>query len=61
MKQLTYTEIEVLQYTLRMYMNERSNGDLLYPLHNKLIAMRAELEYPHNNIELSSEEIVNSL
>jgi len=48
MKQLTYAEIELLQYTLLCYMrdigNESSN---LKSLYNKLVAIRAELEYPH--------------
>lgn len=62
MKQLTYSEIELLQYTLLCHMRDSGNeSSNLKSLYNKLITMRAELEYPHNNIELSSEEINNSL
>jgi hypothetical protein len=61
MKTLTYAEIEVLQYALRIYMEKHSNGDLLYPLHNKLIAMKAQLESPTYYKDLSEEEINNSL
>jgi len=61
MKTLTYAEIEVLQYALRMYMNESSNSDLLIPLRNKLIAMRAQLESPHNSIDLSPKEVMNTI
>jgi hypothetical protein len=61
MKQLTYKELELLHYAFRMFMEDSNNKEALYPLHNKLIAMRAELEYPHNSIDLTPEEIVNSL
>ena len=62
MKQLTYSEIELLQYTLLAHIRDSGNESSdLKSLFNKLIAMRAELEYPHSNIELSLEEINNSL
>ena len=61
MKQLTYKELELLHYALHMFMEDSNNKEALYPLHNKLIAMRAELEYPHSDIHLSLEEINNSL
>jgi hypothetical protein len=61
MKILTYAEIEVLQYALRIYMEKHSNGDLLYPLHNKLIAMRSQLECTKYYKDLTPQEIVNTL
>jgi hypothetical protein len=63
MKQLTYAEIELLQYILNKHMFDscRVHSKENISLQSKLITMRAELEYPHNNIKLSSEEIVNSL
>jgi len=62
MKQLTYAEIELLQYTLFCHMRDSGNeSSSLKSLYNKLIAMRAELEYPHSDIKLSPEEINNSL
>jgi len=63
MKKLTYEDIEKLQFILGKYMFDtcttysKENISLKY----KLIAMRAELEYPHSDIKLSPEEINNSL
>jgi len=62
MKQLTYTEIEILQYILNTHISSLDvKYDDLLSLKNKLITMRAELEYPHSDIHLSLEEINNSL
>jgi hypothetical protein len=62
MKTLTYAEIELLQYTLLCHMKDSGNeSSSLKSLHNKLVTMRAELEYPHSDIDLSPEEICNSL
>lgn len=63
MKQLTYAEIELLQYILKMHITTSDNihKEYLDSLYNKLIAMRAQVERSRNNIELSSEEINNSL
>ena len=62
MKQLTYAEIELLQYALKVCMFETgSESKDLLSLKNKLIAMRAQLEYPRSDIKLSPEEINNSL
>ena len=55
MTQLTYAELEVLHYALRMLVEESNNKDSFNSLHNKLITMRAELEYPHNNISTPEE------
>ena len=62
MKQLTYAEIELLQYTLKVYSFETGDDSLeITSLHNKLIAMRSQLESPKYYKELSNEEINNSL
>jgi len=62
MKQLTYAEIEILQYILNTHISSLDvKYDDLLSLKNKLIAMRAQLEYPRSNIKLSLEEINNSL
>jgi hypothetical protein len=62
MKTLTYAEIELLQYTLLCHMRDSGNESSdLKSLYNKLIAIGAELEYPHSDIDLSPEEINNSL
>ena len=54
MKQLTYAEIELLQYTLKVYSFETGDTSLeIDSLHNKLIAMRAQLERSHNSVELT--------
>ena len=58
MKTLTYKEIELLQYALRVYMFESNNSSDEYKsLQNKLIAMRAQLESPKYYKELSNKEI----
>jgi hypothetical protein len=46
MSQLTYKELEILHYALRMFIEDSNNKDSFNSLHNKLIRMRAELEYP---------------
>lgn len=56
---LTYAELEVLHYALRMFIQDANNKDSFNPLHNKLITMRAELEYFSINTE--DEEIINTL
>lgn len=62
MKQLTYAEIELLQYTLKVYSFETGDDSLeITSLHNKLIAMRSQLESPKYYKELSHEEINNTL
>lgn len=62
MKQLTYAEIELLQYTLLCHMRDSGNeSSSLKSLYNKLVAMRAQLESPKYYKELSNEEINNSL
>lgn len=62
MKQLTYAEIELLQYTLKVYSFETGDTSLeIDSLHNKLIAMRAQLERSHNSVELTEEQIINTL
>jgi hypothetical protein len=62
MKQLTYSEIELLQYTLLCHMRDSGNESSSFKsLYNKLVTMRAELEYPHNNIDLSSEDVMNTI
>lgn len=62
MKQLTYAEIELLQYTLKVYSFETGDDSLdITSLKNKLIAMRSQLEYPKYYKELSHEEINNTL
>ena len=62
MKQLTYAEIELLQYTLLIHMSDSNNqSSNLKSLYNKLIAMRAQLEYPKYYKDISEEEINNSL
>ena len=62
MKTLTYAEIELLQYTLLCYMRDSGNeSSNLKSLYNKLVTMRAELEYPHNKIYLTCEDIMNTI
>jgi hypothetical protein len=61
MTQLTYKELEVLHYGLLMIIEDSNDKDVYNSLHNKLIAMRAELEYPHNSIDLSPEEVINTI
>jgi hypothetical protein len=56
---LTYAELEVLHYALRMFIEDSNNKDSFNSLHNKLITMRAELEYFSINPE--DEEIINTL
>lgn len=63
MKELTYAEIEKLQYILNKYMFDTCtvHSKENISLKNKLITMRAELEYPHCNIDLTPEEIIKTL
>jgi hypothetical protein len=62
MKQLTYAEIETLQYILNTHISSLDvKYDDLLSLKNKLIAMRAQLEYPKYYKDISEEDIVNSL
>lgn len=62
MKTLTYKEIELLQYTLKVYSFETGDDSLeITSLKNKLIAMRAQLESPKYYKDISEEDIVNSL
>jgi predicted RNase H-like nuclease len=62
MKQLTYAEIELLQYTLKMYMKDNtSHKDYLDSLYNKLIAMRAQLESSKYYKDLTPEEVMNTI
>jgi hypothetical protein len=56
---LTYAELEVLHYALRMFIQDANNKDSFNPLHNKLIKMRAELE--KLSVNLKDEEIINTL
>jgi len=50
MKQLTIEELEVLRYTVSVYMFETGDeSEDIKSLHNKLIAMRAELLGELNN------------
>jgi len=45
MTQLTYAEIELLQYTLLCHMRDSGNeSSNLKSLYNKLVVMRSELE-----------------
>ena len=62
MKQLTYAELELLQYTLKMYMNNNDdNRDYLKSLSNKLIAMRSQLESPKYYKDLTPQQVVDSI
>ena len=62
MKQLTYAELELLQYTLLCHMRDSGNeSSNLKSLYNKLVAMRAELEYPHIDLHVSPEDVMNTI
>lgn len=62
MKTLTYAEIELLQYTLLCHIRDSGNESSdLKSLYNKLVAMRAELEYPKYHKDISEEDMINSL
>lgn len=62
MKTLTYAELELLQYTLKMYMNNNDdNRDYLKSLSNKLIVMRSQLECTKYYKDLTPQEIIDSL
>ena len=64
MKTLTYAEIELLQYTLKVYSFETGDTSLeIDSLRNKLIAMRAQLEYSskHYYDISSNEDIISTL
>ena len=54
---LTYAELEVLHYALRMFIQDSNNKDSFNSLHNKLITMRAELEY----FSVNPKEVINTL
>ena len=54
---LTYAELEVLHYALRMFIEDSNNKDSFNSLHNKLITMRAELEY----FSINPKEVINTL
>ena len=57
MKQLTYAEIELLQYTLNKYMLDNNDQrDYLKSLQTKLIVMRSQLEHPHSDIDISLDD-----
>jgi hypothetical protein len=62
MTQLTYKEIEELQHIINTAMFELDDIPTnLYSLKLKLIKMRAELEYPRNRVELTEEQIINTI
>lgn len=62
MKTLTYAEIESLQHILNTAMFTLDDIPYdLYSLKLKLITMRAQLERSRNNIELTEEQILNTL
>lgn len=62
MKQLTYAEIELLQYTLLCHMRDSGNESSdLKSLYNKLVVIRAQLESPKYYKDISEEDIVNSI
>lgn len=62
MKQLTYAEIELLQYTLLIHMRDSGNqSSNLKSLYNKLTVMRAQLESTKYYKDILEEDIVNSL
>jgi len=62
MKQLTYAEIELLQYTLSCHIRDSGNeSSTLKSLYNKLVAIRAQLESSKYYKDISEEDIVNSL
>jgi len=49
MKELKYSEIELLQYIIKVYMFETNDNSIeVISLKNKLIAMRSELEKQKN-------------
>jgi hypothetical protein len=60
---LTHAQIELLQYILNKHMfdtctmHSKEHTALKY----KLITMRAELEYPHSDLHLSPEDVVNTI
>ena len=50
MDKLTYKEIELLQYIVRVYTNEMGDPSLeIESLKNKLIKIRTQLEYESKN------------
>jgi hypothetical protein len=62
MKQLTYAEIELLQYTLLIHMRDSGNqSSNLKSLYNKLTVMRAQLESTKYYKDILEEDIVNSI
>ncbi len=57
MTTLTQQEIEQLQYTLSVYMFESGDrSEEWISLENKLITIRAELEYPYSDIDISLDD-----
>jgi hypothetical protein len=62
MKQLTYAEIELLQYTLNKYMlDDNDQRDYLKSLQTKLIVMRSQLERTKYYKDLTPQEIIDSI
>lgn len=61
MKQLTYAEIELLQYTLNKYMLDDNQRDYLKSLQTKLIVMRSQLECNKYYKDLTPQQIVDSI
>jgi hypothetical protein len=58
MKQLTYSEIELLQYTLLCHMRDSGNeSSSLKSLYNKLVAIRAQLESFKHKPLFSADEL----
>jgi competence protein ComGC len=62
MKQLTYAQIELLQYTLKKYMLDNNDQrDDLKSLQTKLIVMRSQLERTKYYKDLTLEEVMNTI
>jgi hypothetical protein len=62
MKQLTYAQIELLQYTLKKYMLDNNDQrDYLKSLQNKLIVMRSQLERTKYYKDLTLQEVINTI
>jgi hypothetical protein len=62
MPQLTYAQIELLQYTLKKYMLDNNDQrDDLKSLQNKLIVMRSQLERTKYYKDLTPQEVINTI
>jgi hypothetical protein len=62
MTQLTYAELELLQYTLKMYMRDNNDQrDYLKSLQNKLVVMRSQLERTKYYKDLTPQDVVNTI